>query len=441
MLVKTSATDYDTKWSTFEGGGLEQYANLAGLPTTNQSQKILYVTKDTNIGYYWNTTAFVAIDSFASNITVSLPSGTFGKYSNGMTISSAGKTPQEVILDALRLAQNPTASLSFSSLIPFNSTSPQNITIAITRAIPNVGAGVKSQSLKWKNATSAFADLLDATDITTNSYIHAINNTVLGTGPPFRTGSVTYQYDFTDSQGSIGATVTKTLEIASYAAPTMSLTLSNNVPREIGDVSTSISGTVTRNSLYVPLSSTQVEYKSGINAYAIAGTAHPIENNPYPIAEFIHNPTGLITGSTYPTSITYRVQTTDSYQTSTSGLYTINFYPYIYYGGSDSILNSTNLTAGIIKGLPGKRLDTGNLSLTIYTGTTNKSFIIALPPSKKLTVVDDDTVKFPIFSEFNENIIQISNTANIIIPYNVYCMSLSEPYSPEHKFNITIASI
>lgn len=39
---------------------------------------------------------------FEENITVSLPEGsTFGKYKNGDTVPSAGKTANEVIIDAL----------------------------------------------------------------------------------------------------------------------------------------------------------------------------------------------------------------------------------------------------------------------------------------------------------------------------------------------------
>ena len=71
----------------------------------------VYASSDT---IYWNKNGnkfFSIIDTFKTNITAHLQTGfTFGKYGNGQTISSQGKSASQVIIDALTQAIPPSYS-------------------------------------------------------------------------------------------------------------------------------------------------------------------------------------------------------------------------------------------------------------------------------------------------------------------------------------------
>jgi hypothetical protein len=233
--------------------------------------------------------------------------------------------------------------------------------------------------------------------------------------------------------------------------------------REIGDVSTSISGSITKRSTNVPLSSSRVEFMINNNNTYTQIQTYTITGNPttFNIPSFTHNPTNLIDTTTnpdtYPMSISYRVQTTDTYTASISSpsissSYTINFYPYIYYGSFTNISdittsgttinsNGDNIDTAAIKTKLTKLLNNNVSNLTINTGTTNKIFVIALPSPKVLNSVIDTTDQnrnlTSFFSDYNRQITTINNSG-ISISYNIYIYTISVAYSSSRTFSITI---
>ena len=251
---------------------------------------------------------------FASDISMSLPvGGTFGKYASNAIILANGKTPQQVILDALRQV-----SLTFSpTSIPYGATNV-SIAIAITRNLAP-GTTVQSQTLKWKKtdtADSTYISLL--TDTALISFNHTITPSMLGTAT-FTSGSLTYQYYIKDSLG-VESTTTAELKIADFP---------------------------------------------------------------------------------------------------------------IYYGGFDSSSNSI---------IPAQIMTLTNSvpSLTITTATNNKSFVVALPPSKTLTSVLDSG--FRLTDYFKLSNISITPAGNYgATNYKVYIYTIAIPYSTTRKFDISFS--
>ena len=403
MLVKTSATDYDTKWS---------------VPT--------YL--------------------FTADIQMSLPSGrTFGKYASNALIPAIGKTPQEVFSDALRSVQNPNPSVLLApTIIPFNSGSAR-IGITITQGILNQGAttNLANQTLNWKNANGTYENtaltIIDLAQNTASHTVTSVHDIVL---TAFRTEGFIYQYYIHDGQSSASKEVT--LNIAGYSPPTMTGVNSPISPREIGNVQTFISGTVTKGSANVALTSSKLQFNDNITAaysdlQTINGTGTSISFN--------HNP---IYSGTYPTSITYRVQVFDAYKdlpptpqvASTSTLYTINFYKKIYYGAFDAFedsADSVNLLKNKIN-----YLDTFTTEQTVpmVTAVSNSVFVIALPFPKTLKFVYDGA--YDIIGSFKKSIIitAISTEFNSIsIPYNVYRCKVDVLYENIRTFMITISAV
>ncbi len=388
-------------------------------------------------------------DTFESDLIVSLPTGkTFGKYQSGQIIPATGKTAKEIIFDAIKQLQDPTPSLSFNpSIIPFNSSSVP-IQITILYGINNFGATIQSETLNFIDVDNTITNLLITNS--TNDQATSVHNIILSS---FRTQPLKYQYYIKDTDNSY-AIITSSVTIASYLPPTIALSI-NTVDREIGDILTHITGIITKQSTNVPLSSYKIDFMYNDNITTYSDIQNVNITNDTSIQQFTHNPTELIntTNNTYPNSITYRLQVIDSYlqqqNSFLSQTYTINFYPYIYYGsfldissivtsGNSILSDGSNIDINKIKTL---LKNFNNITgLTINTGTTNNVFVIALPISKILTsVYDVDAYNTNIISSFNvyNKIITTTNN-NINLDYNIYIYTIAFPYSFNHILDILI---
>lgn len=375
---------------------------------------------------------------FPSNLTVSLSGGkTFGRYASGATIPAAGKTPAEVIKMAIVEPINPTVSLSSPTSVAFNQTAINNV-LNFSYTINSAGASVSSVSLEWRrNNTGAWTVLSSDTSQTT--FTHSLTDTNYNTQP------FNYKYTVTDS---VGATATATVNItpASYSAPSVSLTVAavssaspeTNTKREKGNVSTNLSGTVTRNSANVALTSYTLQYQvNGSGAWTDIGSAVSIGPGTSTISLTNHNDAAL-KGST---SLVYRVKVIDDYQTSlssfvTGGNTTVSFLNLIFYGPASSAPTDS---AGV-RALGSKIFTDGSNPFTLNTGNTQTNFTAAMPATLTMSAaIDLDALNASVLSSYILSTFNVNDAGGTAVSYNVYTMTVATPYASSHRHQITRA--
>lgn len=272
--------------------------------------------------------------TFESDIIVSLSDGkTFGKYQTGETIPSLGKTAIEVIQMANVEALAPTITLTSNTTIQFNQTNISNV-LNFTKVINSLGATIATLSLEWRrNNTGAWVELENDTAAT--SFTHALTDSEYNAQP------FNYRLTVTDSAGGT-ATVTKNITPTAYLTPTISIN-AGSVTRYLGDTDSTVAGSVTRRSPLVDIQSYIVQYSINggstwlnvgpSSVMVAAGEAYTID----------HSDVALVN----QTSIKYRVQVVDGYQTTTSAAVTINFYHKSFLGYNEN----TSLTLSQIEAL------------------------------------------------------------------------------------------
>jgi hypothetical protein len=375
--------------------------------------------------------------TYTADLVVSLSNGkTFGRFVNGDVIPATGKTPAEVIQMAIAEALAPTVSLTSSTTIAFNQTAVSNV-LNFSYTINSYGASVSTAVLEWRrNNTGSWTTLTNVTSATT--YTHTITDTNYNTQP------FNYRYTVVDTSNGT-ANATKDITPASYVAPSVSLTVAgtsiatpeSNSTRERGNVSSNISGTVSRNSANVALTSYQLQYQSNGGSYIDIGTAVSIGPGTTSITPIVHNESSIKTSST----IGYRVKVIDDYQTYISsqvysGTSTITFYYALFYGPSASAPTDS---AGV-RALPNKQFTTFSNPFTLNTGTTYNNFTVAMPATLSLTsVIDLDALNIDITSSYNLTTFNVDDGGGTAISYKVYTLTTGVAYSPSHRHQVTRA--
>lgn len=391
------------------------------------------------------TSGEVVIEAFKfpSNLTVSLSSGkTFGKYVSGDTIPAQGKTPAEVIQLALVEAIDPTVSLSSPTTIQFNQTSISNV-LNFSYVINSLGAAVSSVLLEWRRGnTGSWTPLSTNTGLTT--YTHSLTDT------NFNSSVFNYRYTVTDDQA---ATRTVYLDITpiAYVAPSISLSVvatsatspETNSTREIGNISTVLSGSITRNSPLVNLTNYTLQYSANGGAWTdITGSiAVSIGPGTTSLTTVTHNDNSLNSS----TSIAYRVKVIDTYQTSlssyvTGGNSTVSFYNLIFYGP----VSSAPANSSDVRALPRRMFTIGSNPFNLETGSVERIFTAAMPAGLSISqVLDLDALNANITANYLLSTFNVNNAAGTATSYHVYTMTNAIPYSAggtpagNHRHQIT----
>lgn len=380
----------------------------------------------------------ISANTYTRNLTVSLPNGkTFGRYGDGQEIPAIGKTPYDIISMAIVEPIPPIVNLTSPTVVQFNQTAISNV-LNYNYTIKSLGASVASLSLEYRRNNTGSWTVLETATNTPASFTHTLTDSNFNTQP------FNYRLIVTDT---VGGTKTTELNITpnAYVAPTIATpSLSGNVTspetnttREKGNVNTNISGNITRNSTYVNLLSSQLQYQvNGAGSWLDVDLPTNTPDASYAIPWTNHNPTG----SNNANSIGYRVKVTDDYTISYSNVATINFYNIIFYGSS--IAAPTNSNA--VRALPRKIFTNGSNPFTLETGIVNTNFTVAMPSSLSITqVIDLDALNLNITSSYvlNGSLNQIQDYAGNNTSYKVYTMTNALPYTdkpaPGHRHQIT----
>lgn len=391
--------------------------------------------------------AFVIGQTFSSDIVANL-SGTksFGKWTNGQTVTAFGKTPIQVITEALiesvQMQSSLTARAGWGdptvtySAIPFGATAIRN-GITWGYQINTPGATALGATLEWRrnntgswtvlsspgagttfvyDTTSPFYTQVAPTNgFTLNPFNHWFTQTAYDTTP------INYRYTVHDSSGAGSQQSTVDVTPTGYATPTNTTTLTaqlseplggnTNRLRERGNTGStlSISLSISSNdSRWINLSAYLVQYRlngSGSWYNALNNTINDTTFTTISPAAASHNATisvkPAIAGITL---IEYQIQARDTF--STSGIVTSGSIPpvslrkRIFYGATMSDFFNTNRTPNSVRSLPnsflgptsGTAISPSNpLSFTFNTSTNENylRYVIALPKGLTLNTNTD----------------------------------------------------
>ena len=360
-----------------------------------------------------------------------------GRYTTGQSIPSTGKTPKDVIQLLAVEPINPTVSLTSSTMIAFNQTAISNV-LNLSYTINSLGATVASCSLEWRRGGVGSWTVLSTSTTTPTTYTHNLTDT------NFNTAAFNYRFIVTDT---VGGTTTATLNItpAAYVAPSISLTVAGvsitspetNSTREKGNVNTNLSGTVTRNSVNVALTSYTLQFQVNGGSWSDIGSAVSIGPGTSSITLTNHNPVASNTANT----IGYRVMVIDAYQTFLasqvySSTSTVTFLNLIFYGPSSAVPT----TSANVRGLGSRIFTTGSNPFNLNTGNTFVNFTAALPALLSITqVIDLDALNANITANYILSTFNVDDAGGNATSYKVYTMTIASPYSSDHRHQITRA--
>ena len=369
--------------------------------------------------------------TFPNDLTVSLAGGkTFGRYEDGDTIPASGLTAPDVITLAVTEPIDPTVNLSSSSSVDFNQTSV-SVTLNFNHTINSLGANVSSASLEFRRANTGSWTVLSTSTTTPDSFVHSFTDTA------FNTDQLNYRYIVTDSAG---ATATATLNINpdTYSAPSISFNVDapslsgpeSDLSRERGnDESDLINGSVSRNETYVDIQTAQWQYRADGGAWQDIDTAISLPAAGGSLSTKNHLPS-----ETTASTIQYRIEVVDDYQTTYSSTITVNFGLLIFYGPS----SSTPATSANVRALPDRLFTNGNDTFNLNTGSTEINFTVAIPDTETISeVLDLDALNANITAEYVNNPFNVDDGGGTAVSYNVYTMTIAIPYSSDHRHQVT----
>ncbi len=312
------------------------------------------------------TAADIPTQLITENIPVSLSNGkTLGKYVNGQTIMSSGMTVTQLFKDIAIEALAPTVTLTSPTTIAFNQTSIANV-LNFTYVINSLSATVQTVSLDWRRGgTGSWVNLSTNTGLTT--YTHNYTDT------SGNTSTFNYRYVVTDSAGGT-ATGTTNLTPAAYVSPSINSMSAGTTSRDLGNISSTITATIVRNSVNVNLSSYKIQRSVNGGAYSdISGTLTTISGSSYSVS-YVDNDNTLLNS----TSIAYRIVVTDIYSTTTGSVATISFTHRSFLGySSNTVLNlseilglsNSTLTNSKSRTIAGVTAGVGNYTYYVYASS------------------------------------------------------------------------
>lgn len=379
---------------------------------------------------------------YPNDLTVTLSGGkTFGKYASGETIPSTGKTPAQVIMMAIAEPIDPTVSLGGTNPLTsaFNSPNPVTTSLTGSYTINSSGAVVSSVSLDFRTGGAGAWTTLTTSTSSPLKYDHTTSPAA------FSTDVLNYRYVVTDDQGAT-STATLNLTPQGYAAPTMSLSVVRAAPgpvtgetdlkREVGNVGSNLTGTITRQRVNVPITAYSVQYSSngstwtdvpGLSSVAVVGNPGSVS-----IPSTLHDDPTLKS----TTTLYYRIRVTDEYTTTNSSLVTVNFLRTLFYGPTSSAPASSS----DVRGLPTARFTDSANPFNLETGSAERFFTVAVPATLSVTeVLDLDALNANITANYVLSTFNVDDAGGTAVSYRVYTMTNAIPYSSNHRHRITRA--
>jgi hypothetical protein len=329
-----------------------------------------------NLGYIGPTgSGFV----FDADLIAAFASGkSFGRYLPGQTIPAVGKTAVDVIKQAMVEPLAPTVGLTTNATIQFNQTGITNgLTASYT--INTLSASVSTALLEWKRSNEVSYTSLTGSTANPLYFLHTLTDT------NYNTNGFNYRYTVTDSAGAT-AVAQLTVTPVAYSAPTATFAITaatSSSPetatlRVLGNTSSNISATITRNSSLVPILHYQWQYRNETGAYQnIGGTFAAPGTNPFNTGTTSH------AFGTTATSANYRLAIVDGFTATNRDSSTINLRHLIYWGKSAtaSPTSINDLTTGKSRRFVASSTSLGSGLTFAFPASVNTEFCHVIVPT------------------------------------------------------------
>lgn len=256
---------------------------------------------------------------FTENIVVSIADGkTFGRYVAGNTIPASGLSPIDVIKMACFEALPPEITFTSASSVAFGQTD-LSIVLNFSYLIESLGGVVSEVKIERKRSDET-------------SWVTILNNTASAspftdafTQSKYNTAQLNYQITVEDDKGGV-KTVPLNINPTPYVKPSISGVSVVSISRNKGDIATTYTGTISKNSALVPVIHYQLQRKINSGAWTSIGSQSFVTGNPSTVSVNIQDDASSDPNVKNADQLSYRIIVEDDYATSTLSETTITFY-------------------------------------------------------------------------------------------------------------------
>ena len=308
-LFSGAWADITGKPTLFSGN----YSDLSGKPTIPTIDPNTVIDAEYSDVKSKAESALQTIPTLTTPFVVNLSNnGKFGKLGNGTYNEAIGKTPEEWMRYAALESINPTASVSASGSIPYNSTTGA-ITVSLSGSSNNPGGTITNMTLSYRRGGGAWVQLYSGA--AKGSHTHTVDS-LLATD---KVSNFSYQLIVTDSLSTTTTVTSNAITPATYSAPSCSVSVSGT--RELGNISTLLSGTISQAAQNgVSITSRTLQYSLN-NSTWVDIAAGTLTNS----ISYTHNDSALINATVIYYRIVIVCSTPDGNQTATLSLGSVSF--------------------------------------------------------------------------------------------------------------------
>jgi hypothetical protein len=323
----------------------------------------------------------------------------------------------------------PDSNLSSDTIIPFNQTNINNI-LNFNWNVFNRGATVSTVSLEWRRGGVGNWQVL-----TTNKSLSTLTHTLTDTN--FNSLAFNYRYVVTDTKGS-SKTALKDIYPIAYSQPqsilnviltNQNLNIEGNFLREKGNVSTNLSGTITRMTPNVNLTGYKYQFRVNLGNWEDIGGVRSISPSGGTIESITHNPINYSSAD----SIQYRIEIYDEY-TDTYNTAQIILFKNVIFCGPGEVTTSND-----VRNLPQKGFSDLTTTYNLQTGTTSNAFTIAFPSNRNYVSSIDNTNYVFLVTYLLKNLSIVENYYGEEFSYKIYTFKQAVPYDYNHNHLINIS--
>jgi hypothetical protein len=286
--------------------------------------------------------------TFTKNLTVSIdPTKSFGRYKNTDIIPSFGKTVSQVLEMAVVEPIPPGVFLSSSSTVLFNQSSIAN-SLTFSHFISSLGASVDTAVLEYRRNLTDSWTTINTSTLSSGTFVHSFTDPLPFSGATNAAGSNVipfyYRYVVTDTIGAM-ASASVSITPQTYSTPSTNTPSIGSTTRYRGDINTTYSATLTRNRLYVPITSYQLQRSLNSGAWTNIGSLVSVSGDPSTISISIsdNNDTSIRNADT----VQYRLAYTDGYVSAQSTATNSNTSTTITFVHRNALILNTNASITI----------------------------------------------------------------------------------------------
>ena len=323
----------------------------------------------------------------------------------------------------------PDANLTSNTTIPFNQVNINNI-LNFNWNVINRGATASSVSLQWRRGGVGDWQIL-----TNDRSLFTLTHTL--TDINFNSLAFNYRYVVTDTKGST-KTALKDIYPIAYSQPqsilnviltNQNLNIEGNFLREKGNVSSNLSGSISKVTPNVNLTGYKYQFRVNLSEWMDITDIKPISNNGGNLESITHNPISYTSAD----SIQYRVVIYDEYIETVNTSQIILFKNVIFWGPGEVS------TSNDVRNLTQVGFSDTTTQYNLQTGITLNAFTIAFPNNRNyINSVDNTNFTFGV-TYLLKNLNIVKNYYGEEFNYKIYTFKQAVPYDYNHNHLITIS--